>query len=128
MPIMGASFNAPVTNRAAVEARLHVTLSKPVAVSWHWFSSRSCTSAPKTYWPAGEQIKVDLALAGVDAGKGVWGDRDRSYSFSIGDAMVSTVDVTAHKMTVTRNGKILRVIPITTGKAGYLTRGAPRSS
>ena len=37
--------------------------------------------------------------------------------------MVSTVDVTAHKMTVTRNGKVLRVIPITTGKADFLTRG-----
>ena len=37
--------------------------------------------------------------------------------------MVSTVDITAHTMTVTRNGKVIRVIPITTGKAGFQTRG-----
>ena len=122
MPIM-VSFSAAVTNRTAVEARLHVTLSKPVEGSWHWFSSKVVHWRPKTFWPAGEQVKVDLALAGVDAGKGVWGERDRSYSFSVGDVMVSTVDVTAHTMKVTRNGKVLRVIPITTGKSGFLTRG-----
>jgi lipoprotein-anchoring transpeptidase ErfK/SrfK len=122
MPIM-VSFTARVTNRAAVEAKLHVTMSKVVLGSWHWFSSKVVHWRPKTFWPAGEQVRVDLALSGVDAGKGVWGDRDRSYAFSVGDVVVSTVDVTSHMMTVTRNGKVLRVIPITTGKAGFLTRG-----
>jgi lipoprotein-anchoring transpeptidase ErfK/SrfK len=122
MPIM-VSFTAPVTDRAAVEARLQVSLSKPVTGSWHWFSDKVVHWRPKTYWPAGEQVTVHLRLAGIDAGGGVWGDRDRTYAFSVGDRMVSTVDITGHTMTVTRNGAVLRVIPITTGKAGYLTRG-----
>ncbi len=122
MPIM-VSFNAPVTDRAAVEARLQVSMSQPVAGSWHWFSSKVVHWRPKTFWPAGEKVTVNLRLAGVDAGGGVWGGRDRTYGFTIGDRIVSTVDVTAHTMTVTSNGVVLRVIPITTGKAGYLTRG-----
>ena len=121
MPIM-VSFTTAVTDRAAVESRLRVTMSQPAEGSWHWFSSKVVHFRPKSFWPAGEKITVDLDLAGVDAGGGVWGDRDRTYSFEIGDAIVSTVDVTDHTMTVTRNGKVLRVIPITTGKAGFLTR------
>jgi lipoprotein-anchoring transpeptidase ErfK/SrfK len=122
MPIM-VSFTAPVTDRAAVEARLQVSMSQPVAGSWHWFSSKVVHWRPKTFWPAGEKVTVNLRLAGVDAGRGVWGEGDRTYGFTIGDRIVSTVDVTGHMMTVTDNGKVLRVIPITTGKAGYLTRG-----
>ena len=60
----------------------------------------------------------------MDAGGGVWGDHDRSYAFDIGPtALVSTVDITAHTMTVRQDGEVLRVIPVTTGKDGYLTRG-----
>jgi lipoprotein-anchoring transpeptidase ErfK/SrfK len=122
MPVM-VSFTSPVTDRAAVEARLKVSLSEPVDGSWHWFSSKVVHWRPKTYWPAGEKVSVSLDLAGVNAGGGVWGDRDRTYSFTVGDRIVSTVDITGHTMTVKDNGKTLRVIPITTGKAGYLTRG-----
>ena len=125
MPIM-VSFTSAVTDRAAVEARLRVTMSQPVDGAWHWFSSKVVHFRPKSFWPAGEKVTVELNLTGVDAGGGVWGDRDRTFAFEIGDALVSTVDVTNHTMTVTRNGKVLRVIPITTGKAGFLTRGGTK--
>jgi lipoprotein-anchoring transpeptidase ErfK/SrfK len=36
--------------------------------------------------------------------------------------MVSTVDVARHTLTVRRNGKVQRVIPVSTGKDGFLTR------
>ena len=36
--------------------------------------------------------------------------------------MVSTVDVAGHTMTVRKNGKVVRTIPITTGKEGFTTR------
>ena len=42
--------------------------------------------------------------------------------------MVSIVDVDRHTLTVWRNGKETRVIPVTTGKAGFLTRNGTRSS
>jgi lipoprotein-anchoring transpeptidase ErfK/SrfK len=61
-------------------------------------------------------------LNGVHAGNGLWGDERRDITFHVGDAMVSTVDVSAHRMTITRNGVVLRVVPITTGKAGFVTR------
>jgi lipoprotein-anchoring transpeptidase ErfK/SrfK len=42
---------------------------------------------------------------------------------TIGDALVATVDVTAHKMTVTRNGKVVRVVNVSTGRDKYPTKG-----
>jgi lipoprotein-anchoring transpeptidase ErfK/SrfK len=122
LPIM-VRFTEPVTDRATVERHLKVTTSRPVVGSWHWFGDDEVHFRPKTYWPANTNVRVDFDLAGVNAGGGVWGDHDRTVRFSTGDALVSTVDVRSDHMTVTRNGKVLRVIPITTGKPGYLTRG-----
>ena len=42
---------------------------------------------------------------------GVWGKRTRTADFEIGSAMISTVDIAAHTMTVRKNGKVLKVIP-----------------
>jgi lipoprotein-anchoring transpeptidase ErfK/SrfK len=122
MPIL-VVFNHPVTNRAEVEKHLSVQLSKPVTGSWHWFSQKSVRWRPKTYWPSGERVDVHLDVAGVDAGGGVWGTKNMEFGFTVGPATISTVDVATDQMTVTQNGKVVRVIPVTTGKAGYLTRG-----
>jgi lipoprotein-anchoring transpeptidase ErfK/SrfK len=43
-------------------------------------------------------------------------------TFTIGPSQISTVDVNRHTMTVRRNGQVIRVIPVTTGKPGLLTR------
>jgi len=122
MPILVA-FSSPVTDKAAVERQMSVSLSIPIEGSWHWFSDKSVHWRPKTFWPAGEQVSVTLGLKGIDAGNGVWGTTDYTFGYNIGSSMISTVDVTRHTMTVTESGRVLRVIPITTGKPGYATRG-----
>ena len=61
-------------------------------------------------------------LKGVRFGKDVYGDHDTTIAFDIGAANVNVVNVTAHTMTVMTNGKVERVIPVTTGKASLPTR------
>jgi lipoprotein-anchoring transpeptidase ErfK/SrfK len=55
------------------------------------------------------------------------GRRTVTSSFSIGARQISTVDIVKHTLTVTRNGKVIKVIPVTTGmtdsKPTFLTRG-----
>jgi lipoprotein-anchoring transpeptidase ErfK/SrfK len=121
IPII-VKLSAPVGDRAAVEKRLTVTTSRPVRGAWSWISDSEVHWRPKSYWPAGTDVTVAVRLNGLHAGKGVWGDEQRDVKFHVGDAMVSTVDSANHKMTITRNGKVLRVIPITTGKPGFITR------
>jgi lipoprotein-anchoring transpeptidase ErfK/SrfK len=121
MPIM-LTLTEPTADRAAVERRLSVESSPPVTGSWYWLSDTSLHYRPQTYWPANSSVTVRMALRGVPFGDGVYGEHDRVVSFRIGDAMVSTVDVAGHHMTVTQNGQLLRTIPVTTGKPGQATR------
>ena len=82
---------------------------------------------PKDYWPAGTKVKVTAAVGGVEFSPGVWGRRTVTSAFSIGARQISTVDIAKHTLTVTRNGKVIKVIPVTTGmtnsKPTFPTRG-----
>ena len=73
---------------------------------------------PETYWPGNADITVTANLKGVKFTKSLWGEKNRSITFHTGPAMVSYVDMQTHKLRVTKNGKTIRIIPITTGKAG----------
>lgn len=125
MPIV-VRFNADIADRAAVESHLHVRASRPVEGVWSWVGDREVHWRPRQYWPAYTDVRLDVALAGVDAGDGVWGVSNESISFRIGASMVSTVNVDTLRMQVRRDGRVVRTVPITTGKGGFLTRGGTK--
>lgn len=120
MPI-SIQLSAPVANKAAVEARLQVRTSVPVVGSWRWMSDREVHWRPQGYWPAHAEVWVDADLQGVDAGNGVWGDVHRTTHFTIGDGHVSIADATAHTLTVTQNGQVVKVFPMSAGRDKYPT-------
>ncbi len=121
MPVV-VRFSSPVKDRAAVEQALTVETSKPIVGSWSWTGDEEVHFRPKQYWPAYTDVTVNVDLKGVDAGRGVWGLEDRTVKFRTGSSIVSVVDVDKRTLTVRRNGKVTRVIPVTTGKSGFLTR------
>jgi lipoprotein-anchoring transpeptidase ErfK/SrfK len=125
MPVI-VRFSEPVKDRAAVEQALRVTSAKPIVGSWSWVSDEEIHYRPKEFWPAYNKVTVDVDLKGVDAGRGVWGMENRTVKFRTGSSMISVVDVDAHTLTVYRNGKKARVIPVSTGKAGFLTRNGTK--
>jgi lipoprotein-anchoring transpeptidase ErfK/SrfK len=121
MPIV-VRLSDPVKKRAAVERGLTVTTSKAIEGSWTWVSDQELHFRPREYWPSGTKVAVQVKLQDVEAGQGVWGAENRTIRFQVGASMVSIVDVNRLHLTVYRNGKVARVIPVTTGKAGFLTR------
>jgi lipoprotein-anchoring transpeptidase ErfK/SrfK len=125
MPII-VRFNATVHDRAAVEQALVVTSKKPIEGAWSWVSDTEVHFRPQEYWPAYDDVTLDVNLKGVDAGRGVWGMSSRTIKFRTGSSMVSIVNVDRHTLTVYRNGKKARVIPVTTGKADFLTRNGTK--
>lgn len=128
MPVM-VRFGTTIrpSQRAAIERALVVkTTPTPVVGSWSWTGSREVHYRPRAYWPAHTTVQVRLALNGVRAGSAVWKFRNRTTTFTTGDAVVSKVDLKKHKMTVTRNGKTLMVIPVTGGKPGFTTRSGTK--
>ena len=123
MPVV-VNFSEPIgaSRRSAVEGALSVTSKPSVDGAWRWFTSQQVQWRPKSYWPAHTKVKVRAKLNGVELDKGVWGTSTAKADFTVGDAMVSTVNVDTDHLTVRKNGKVIRTIPITTGKPGLETR------
>ena len=131
MPII-LTLDEPVAadRRAAVEQALLVTTSPtPVDGAWSWQSDSKVEFRPAQYWPAHTQVHLDVDLGDVEVSPGVWGTT-RDIDFSVGAAVVSTVDIATHTMTVTRDGEVLRTIPVTLGQTGsggkYVTRSGTK--
>jgi lipoprotein-anchoring transpeptidase ErfK/SrfK len=125
MPIV-VRFSDPVRKRAQVESALRVKTSKPIKGRWTWTSDQEIHFRPKRYWPAYTDVTLRVRLRDVHAGRGVWGTADRTVKFRTGSSMVSIVDVNAHTLSVYRNGSLARTIPVSTGKAGFLTRNGTK--
>ncbi|GAA4806449.1 Ig-like domain-containing protein [Nocardioides caeni] len=121
MPVV-VTFDLPVTDKASFEKNMTVTSAPSQRGSWRWVSDTEAHWRPKAYWKAGTEVSVDIDINGVDAGGGIYGQEDRDIDFSVGDAHVYRVDARTHQMKVFENGKLLRTLPITTGKPGFTTR------
>ncbi|WP_225992714.1 L,D-transpeptidase [Actinomadura rudentiformis] len=114
MPIM-VRFNRPVTDKAAVERVLQVTPEKPVEGAWRWITPDQVIYRTRTYWAPHQKVRFTAQLAGVPAGKDVYGAKDVEQTISIGAAQITTGNISKHRMTVTRDGKKLRTIPFSAG-------------
>ncbi|MEJ7756336.1 MAG: Ig-like domain-containing protein [Nocardioidaceae bacterium] len=125
IPII-VTFDIPVDRRAVVEKRLEVTSKPRVEGSWSWTSDSEVRYRPKSYWPAGTDVQVTADVNGVDVGNGIYGQESRDVGFSIGSSRVSTVDVANQTLTVRSGGEVVRTLPVTSGKAGFATRGGTK--
>ncbi|WP_431782806.1 L,D-transpeptidase [Streptomyces chumphonensis] len=114
MPV-SINFDKPITNRAEVQSAIEVNSSGPQEVVGHWFGDQRLDFRPKDYWKPGTEVEVKLSLDGVEGANGVTGVQDKSFSFTIGRSQVSTVDVEKHTMTVVRDGKEIKTVPISAG-------------
>ncbi|MDF3302415.1 L,D-transpeptidase [Streptomyces tropicalis] len=114
-------FTRGITHPADVENAVRVTTEPKVPVAGHWFGNDRLDFRPEHYWKPGTKVTVRLALDGVEGRPGVYGKQDKTVSFTIGRSQVSVVDAAKHTMKVTRDGKVIRTLPVTTGKPGYST-------
>jgi hypothetical protein len=114
-------FTRGITHPDAVEKAIKIKTEPAVDVQGHWFGNDRLDFRPEQYWKAGTKVSVTLNLDGVEGRPGVYGKQAKTVSFTIGRSQVSTVDAKTHKMVVKRDGKVIKTIPITTGKPGYDT-------
>ena len=125
MPVV-VTFDLPVTDRALFEKHMQVSSTPSQRGSWYWLSDREAHWRPATYWKPGTDVAVDLDINSLPAGNGIYGQDSRSIDFSIGDAVVSKVDVRTHTMRTFINGELARTMPISAGKAGWETRSGTK--
>jgi lipoprotein-anchoring transpeptidase ErfK/SrfK len=118
MPIaVELTSSVPKERRAALERRFFVESTPKVEGSWYWWSDSEVHYRPKTYWKPGTKVSYRLAIGGLPMGYGSYGKRDRTATFTVGDAIVTKVDAAAHVAKVYRNGTLIRTMRVSTGKA-----------
>jgi lipoprotein-anchoring transpeptidase ErfK/SrfK len=123
MPVI-VQFDSAISSkarRAEVEKRVKVTSVPDQAGAWGWLDDRQLMWRPRTFWKPGTRVTVSTPLHGVQTGRNKWIVDDRGTSFTVGPSMVSSVDMKKHTLTVRRNGRVIRTVPVSTGKPGPLT-------
>ncbi|WP_432133714.1 MULTISPECIES: L,D-transpeptidase [unclassified Streptomyces] len=115
-------FDNPVTDRAAVERQLKVTTSDGTGGSWGWIRDWSGRDRvdwrPEQYWKPGTKVTLNAELNGTDSGRGGWFVRDYTTSFTVGARQVVKVDLDSHRLTLERDGRTVRRIPVSGGTPG----------
>jgi lipoprotein-anchoring transpeptidase ErfK/SrfK len=117
MPLI-VNFGRPIPPklRDDVERRMVVKSNPPQTGAWHWFSGTEVYYRPKAFWKAGTRLSYRLATGGLPMGDSWFGRSDITVVAKVGSAVTMTVDNRSKRMTVRRNGKVLRTIPVSLGK------------
>ncbi|TXC93616.1 Ig-like domain-containing protein [Streptomyces sp. ISID311] len=120
MPV-SLHFTRGITDPKAVEDAIKVSAKPSVPIEGHWFGNDRLDFRPEKYWAPGTKVTLKLDLNGVEGRPGVYGTQAKEVSFTVGRSQVSTVDAKSKQMTVVRDGKKIRTIPITSGGPGTET-------
>ena len=121
MPVI-VTFDVPVTDKAAFEKHMTVTTT-PAAAGHLALAQRhrgALAARRRTGRPAPTSTSTSTSTASPPATAST-ARRSREVDFQVGDANINKVDAQTHQMKVFTNGKLLRTIPITTGKQPAFT-------
>ncbi len=114
-------FDAPITDKAAVERALKVTTEPPVEGTWAWLPDEVGGARvhwrTREYYPAGTKVNVDAKLYGIAFGDGAYGKQDMSLAFEIGRRQVVKAEVSSHRIQVVRDEGVIMDFPCSYGEA-----------
>ncbi len=114
-------FDAPISDKAAVERALKVTTEPPVEGSWAWLPDEAQGARvhwrSREYYPAGTKVNVDAKLYGLPFGDDAYGKQDFSLSFQIGRRQVVKAEVSSHRIQVLRDEGVIMDFPCSYGEA-----------
>jgi lipoprotein-anchoring transpeptidase ErfK/SrfK len=114
-------FDAPISDKAAVERALKVTTEPPVEGSWAWLPDEAQGARvhwrSREYYPAGTKVDVEAKLYGLPFGDGAYGKQDFSLSFNIGRKQVVKAEVSSHRIQVVRDEGVIMDFACSYGEA-----------
>ncbi|WP_406444648.1 Ig-like domain-containing protein [Streptomyces sp. NBC_01613] len=120
MPV-SFNFDKVISDKKAVQSHITVSSTSGQKVVGHWFGAQRLDFRPEEYWKAGSKVTMKIDLDGVEGANGVYGVQKKTVTFTIGRSQVSTVDVNTQTMTVVRDGKTLKSVPISSGSPEHTT-------
>lgn len=110
MPVT-VTFDKAIADKAAVASEIQVSSSSGQRVVGHWLNDGRLDYRPQNYWTPGSTVTVRLTHKGVQ----------KTVTFKIGRSQVSTVDAGTKQMTVVRDGRTIRTVPISSGSPEHPT-------
>ncbi|HEY0698193.1 MAG TPA: Ig-like domain-containing protein [Micromonospora sp.] len=117
MPLI-VKFNRaiPQDYRDDLQRRMTVRSNPPQEGAWRWISPTEVRYRPKEFWQANTEISYKVQAGGLPLGDGWYGRADLTIEAKIGSAFVMTVDNRTKQMTVTKDGAVIKTIPVSLGK------------
>ncbi|MGH4012943.1 MAG: L,D-transpeptidase [Pseudonocardiaceae bacterium] len=112
-------FDEPIANKQVAEDSITVTTNPQVEGAFYWYADNEVHWRPQEFWAPGTTVTTDIKIYGKDLGNGIYGQEDRTATFTIGDAVIAKADGATHQMTVEINGQLVRTMPISMGDAEF---------
>ncbi|MGW9193211.1 Ig-like domain-containing protein [Micromonospora chersina] len=106
----------PEDYRDDLQRRMTVTAKPAQEGIWHWVSPTEVRYRPKEFWKANSTVTYKVQAGGLPLGDGWYGRSDLTVDIKIGPSFVMTVDNRTKKMTVTRDGRVIKTILVSLGK------------
>ncbi|MFE7870557.1 Ig-like domain-containing protein [Micromonospora humida] len=106
----------PEDYRDDVQRRMTVTSTPAQEGVWHWVSPTEVRYRPKEFWQSGTTISYRVRAGGLPMGGGWYGRSDLTVDVKVGPSVVMQVDNKTKRMTVTKDGKVVKTIPVSLGK------------
>jgi lipoprotein-anchoring transpeptidase ErfK/SrfK len=106
----------PADYRDDVQRRMTVQSTPPQEGIWHWVSGTEVRYRPKEFWQANTTVTYKVRTGGLPMGDGWYGRNDLTVDVKIGPALIMEVDNGTKQMTVTKDGAVIKTIPISLGK------------
>lgn len=126
MPVF-VQFSKPVPEkaRAAVERGIEISSGTPTEGAWRWLAPNesfnglpSAVFRPRHPWKPRQRVSVTVHYAGLKIGDSVFGDKDVTRKFRIGDSHTINVNANTHKLVVKKNGATVRRWGVSLGAGG----------
>ncbi|RZU72250.1 lipoprotein-anchoring transpeptidase ErfK/SrfK [Micromonospora kangleipakensis] len=114
--IVKFSRAVPEGYRDDVQRRMTVTSVPAQEGIWHWVSPTEIRFRPKQFWKANSKVSYRVQAGGLPMGDGWYGRADLAVDIKVGPSLIMTVDNKTKRMTVTKNGAVVKTIPVSLGK------------
>ncbi|MFF3313342.1 Ig-like domain-containing protein [Streptomyces sp. NPDC002952] len=105
------NFDTAIGDKDGVKSKIQVSSSSGEKIVGHWLNNSRLDFRPEHYWKPGSTVTVKMNLDGLQ----------ETATFKIGRSQVSTVDAKTMQMSVVRDGKTIKTIPISSGSAEHPT-------
>lgn len=114
-------WDESIGDRAAAQKAVTVTTDPPQPAAFSWTDDQNMMWRTKDYLQPGTKVTVTANVFGVQVGAGLWGQKNVSTSFVVGDSHVSVADDSTKTVTVYSNGQVVRTMKTSMGQGGKIT-------